>query len=113
MIEGRCRDSLTVAGVDGEVLASLDASFPGFDWPARAAYMMERTTTHGIRRAAEMREVAKTVADLDLPDGMARAITGWQQLMGDLGLPPGPGDYAARADAILAALTSNGSEKDD
>jgi hypothetical protein len=92
------------AGVDREVLASLDASFPGFDWPRRAAYMLERSTTHGLRRAAEMREVAKTVDDLGLTGRMSRAITDWQQDMGDLGLTLDAEGYAARADAILAAL---------
>ncbi len=99
-----CVLSARKAGVDGEVLASLDATFPGFDWPGRAAYMMERATSHGIRRAAEMREVARTVTDLGLPGGMAAASVGWHQAMGDLGLAPGPDDYRRRADTILAAL---------
>jgi len=101
-----CVLSARKAGVDADVLASLDASFPGFDWPARAAYMMERTTTHGIRRAAEMREVAKTITDLNLPGDMARAIVNWQQAMGDLTLPDtgSAQGYDLRADAILAAL---------
>lgn len=41
---------------------------------------------HGQRRAAEMREVAATVAALGLPDDMARAIAAWQQRIGDLDL---------------------------
>lgn len=96
------------AGVDAEVLASLDASFPGFNWPARAAYMLERTTTHGIRRAAEMREVVKTVTDLGLSGDMAAATVNWQQTMGDLQLESGPDDYGVRADAILNALKLKG-----
>lgn len=104
-----CFLSARKAGVDAEVLASLDASFPGFDWPARAAYMMERTTTHGIRRAAEMREVVKTVTDLGLSGDMAAATVNWQQAMGDLQLESGPDDHGIRADAILAALKLKGS----
>lgn len=104
-----CVLSAREAGVDAEVLASLDASFPGFDWPVRAAYMLERTTTHGIRRAAEMREVVKTVTDLGLSGDMAAATVNWQQTMGDLQLESGPDDYGIRADAILNALKLKGS----
>lgn len=92
------------AGVERETLASLEASFPGFGWEARAAYNIERVTTHGTRRAAEMREVAKTVAALALPADMSNAIVAWQERIGALGLPPGEAALAPRADAILAAL---------
>lgn len=92
------------AGVDEEVIASLDASFPGWDWAKNASYSLERTTTHGLRRAEEMREVAKTVADLGLMNTMSCSIADWQQAMGDLDLPPGNDEFATRADAILAAM---------
>lgn len=95
--------SARAAGVEEEVIASLDASMPGFGWAARAAYNLERVTTHGTRRAAEMREVAKTVDYLDLPPRMARAIADWQDEIGALGLAPGKNNYQARADAILSA----------
>lgn len=52
------------AGVTGEVLASLDASEKAQDWALRAAYNLERMTTHGARRAAEMEESAKTLIGL-------------------------------------------------
>lgn len=102
------------AGVADEVIASLDASMPGWDWAARAAYNMERTTTHGARRAAEMREVARSVADLGLPPRMAEATVAWQADMGALGIDPGDMDFEHRADAILAALnTTNRRTSDD
>lgn len=50
------------AGVEDEVLASLDASEKSIPWKERAAYNLERMETHGGRRAAEMEEVAKTLA---------------------------------------------------
>ncbi|MBP2315352.1 protocatechuate 4,5-dioxygenase subunit alpha [Azospirillum soli] len=92
------------AGVDEVVLDSLDVTFPGFDFKAKAAYMLERSMTHGVRRAAEMREVALTVAELGLPNDMASATVEWQQRMGDLKLDAGNGDYRARADMALEAL---------
>jgi hypothetical protein len=68
--------------------------------------MLERVMTHGIRRAAEMREVALTVDLLGLEGRMARAIVDWQQQIGDLHLKASDfgSDHGARADAILAAL---------
>jgi 3-hydroxyisobutyrate dehydrogenase-like beta-hydroxyacid dehydrogenase len=76
------------AGVDDEVLSSLQASNPDFDWRARSAYNFERSLAHGIRRAAEMREVVKTVADLGFSPDMASATVEWQARMGALGLGP-------------------------
>ena len=54
------------ADVTEEVLASLDASEKLKPWAERAAYNMERMATHGLRRAAEMEEVAKTLTALDV-----------------------------------------------
>ena len=99
-----CILSARKAGVDQEILESLGGSFPGFDWPAKMAYDFERSTTHGVRRAAEMREVAKTVEELGLMNGMSRAIVDWQQAVGDLHLPAGEPELGTRADAILTAL---------
>lgn len=94
------------AGVEDRVLASLDETFPGFGWQARASYMLERVMTHGVRRAAEMREVAATVTELGLDPAMATATVRWQQAIGDLRLDADAAGAtaAARADAILAAL---------
>jgi len=95
------------AGVIETVLDSLDDTYPGFEWKKRSAYMLERVMTHGLRRAAEMREVALTVDLLGLPGEMSRACAGWQQAIGELGLKADEGDladYAALADRILAGL---------
>lgn len=92
------------AGVEAQVIASLQASDPGTDWPARSAYNLERMLVHGARRAAEMREVAATVAALGLPDGMSAATARWQDLLAATGAEPGPADLAARLDLVLARL---------
>jgi len=99
------------AGVDAVVLASLDETFPGFDWKKRIAYMMERVMTHGVRRAAEMREVALTVDEFGLDGAMSRGAVAWQQRIGALGLRADdgdPSDYRDLADRILSALDSHG-----
>jgi 3-hydroxyisobutyrate dehydrogenase-like beta-hydroxyacid dehydrogenase len=59
------------AGVMHEVLASLDASEKALSWPERAAYNLERMHSHGLRRAAEMEESAKTLESL----GVAPVMT--------------------------------------
>ena len=92
------------AGVEDEVLQSLERTYPEFDWPERAAYNLERMMVHGARRAAEMREVALTIGHLGLDPAMARATVDWQEKIGALGLDAGPPDYRQRADAVLSAL---------
>ncbi len=60
----------TAAGVAEEVLASLDASERQQSWFKRAPYNIERMTTHGLRRAAEMEESVKTLAALGVDPAM-------------------------------------------
>jgi 3-hydroxyisobutyrate dehydrogenase-like beta-hydroxyacid dehydrogenase len=101
------------AGVIETVLDSLDDTYPGFDWRKRSAYMLERVTTHGLRRAAEMREVALAVDLLGLNGEMSRASVGWEQTIGELGLratEAEAADYRMLADRILAALDSAAGE---
>ena len=96
-----------IAGVTDTVLDSLEDTYPGFGWRQRSAYMLERVMTHGVRRAAEMREVALTVDLLGLDGGMSRASVDWQQQIGELKLKAkeiGETDYHQLAQAILARL---------
>ncbi len=60
------------AGVTDEVLASLDASEKAWDWTKRAAYNIERMDSHGLRRAAEMEEAARTLLWLGVDPVMTR-----------------------------------------
>ena len=91
------------AGADAAVLASLQASDPGFDWTARSAYNLERMAVHGRRRAAEMREVARTLRELGLPDRMASATAAWQDQIATLEVAIEDG-FPARADGLLRGL---------
>lgn len=92
------------AGVEEAVLASLQASDPGWNIRQRGSYNLERMLVHGQRRAAEMREVALTLRDLGLPDRMAAAAADWQDELGGLGIAAGPDDLAQRMDTVLGAL---------
>lgn len=102
-LTAECLLSARAAGVEEQVLASLDASFPGWDWRTRADYNLDRMLVHGLRRAAEMRESAATAAALGQSGAMAAASADWQQRLGSLGLSPLPEGLAAKADAVLAA----------
>jgi 3-hydroxyisobutyrate dehydrogenase-like beta-hydroxyacid dehydrogenase len=75
-IEALLSESLLAArgyGVEETVLKSLDDLFPGPDWQKLARYMISRTIEHGARRAEEMREVARTVAEAGLEPHMSSA----------------------------------------
>lgn len=74
------------SGCYEEILSSLSGSFPGLNWPQFAEYQMERTTRHGRRRAAEMRESAATLDALGLCGGLAAEIAEVQERMGACGV---------------------------
>ena len=92
------------AGVEDRVIASLEASNPEMNWRDRGAYNLERMMVHGARRAAEMREVTVTVAELGLGGGMSVAAANWQDRIGALGANPGEADLFDRLDTVLKQL---------
>jgi hypothetical protein len=65
--------------VADEFFAILHETFPSIDFAQQAAFMAERVGTHGIRRAAEMREAAMMLADLGLDPKLATAIADSQE----------------------------------
>lgn len=94
-------------GIADDIMASLDQSYPGFGWPERAPYMFERAITHGTRRAAEMREVEKTLRDAGIEPHMTSGTVARQSLIGALGLTAdekGADNIGDLADAILDRL---------
>jgi 3-hydroxyisobutyrate dehydrogenase-like beta-hydroxyacid dehydrogenase len=60
-------------GVEKTVLDSLSDLMPVGDWDKLARYMISRALEHGTRRAEEMRESAKTVAEAGLAPLMTAA----------------------------------------
>jgi 3-hydroxyisobutyrate dehydrogenase-like beta-hydroxyacid dehydrogenase len=65
--------------VADEVFGSLEATYPGMNWAALAENSIERVSSHGLRRAAEMREAADMIADIGLNPALARAIADAQE----------------------------------
>ena len=50
-------------GVEDQMIATLQETFPSIDWQAQGAYFFSRVAQHGQRRAEEMREAARTVQE--------------------------------------------------
>ena len=74
-----CAAAAEAAGVFDEVMASLDASDKAIGWAERVAYNRERMETHGLRRAAEMEESAKTLLGLGVEPVMTRGTVQLQR----------------------------------
>lgn len=70
-------------GVEDDIIASLDKSYPQIGWEKQAGYLISRVVVHGRRRAAEMRESADTVAEAGLVPLMASAIAQRQDWVAD------------------------------
>ena len=96
-----CFRAAVRAGVADEVANSLDASESGLGWAAQTAYNMERMTAHGIRRAAEMREVAKTLRDFNVAPAMTTGTIAWEEEIGNLDLTLEPGTALAAQMALI------------
>jgi 3-hydroxyisobutyrate dehydrogenase-like beta-hydroxyacid dehydrogenase len=77
-IESLAVESMLAArhfGAEEQVLASLTQTFPGMGWEKELPdYLISRVAEHGRRRAAEMREVARTLRDAGFEPTMASAI---------------------------------------
>jgi 3-hydroxyisobutyrate dehydrogenase-like beta-hydroxyacid dehydrogenase len=71
-------------GVEKEVIATLEETFPDLDWHKQAAYFYSRVVQHGKRRAEEMREAANTVSETGIEPIMTAAIAQKQQVIADL-----------------------------
>ncbi len=97
-------------GVEDRVIASLDETFPRFDWEKQAGYMISRVLQHGRRRAAEMRESAETVANAGIEPLMTEATAKRQDWLADRvdeqpALKSAPEkDWRASLDAVLKRI---------
>jgi 3-hydroxyisobutyrate dehydrogenase-like beta-hydroxyacid dehydrogenase len=82
-------------GAEQEVLASLNGTFPSMGWTGTLPdYLISRVAEHGLRRASEMREVARTLSDVGVDPVMAAAT-------------------AARQEWLVQAMAAQGEEYDE
>ncbi len=115
-LEAMMIESLITArawGVEDQVLASLQETFPGIRWDEQGSYFFQRVIEHGRRRAEEMLEAVQTVREAGLEPWSAEGTAkrqAWVADLGDRGLFGGaPGEKTARrdwrieADRILAS----------
>ena len=71
-------------GAEREVLDSLNGTFPSMGWAGKLPdYLVSRVAEHGRRRAAEMREVARTLEDVNVEPTMALATAQRQDWLVD------------------------------
>jgi len=85
-MEALFAESMEAAGrvdMQDEVIASLQATYPGMDWGKVAGYQLSRATLHASRRASEMREAEKLVQQLGVTPIMSAAIAERQQSLSD------------------------------
>ena len=95
-------------GADDAVLESLAATYPSMGWKDRLPdYLISRVAEHGHRRAAELREVAQTLAEVAVEPSMALAAAHLQEQLADalaesnFPLPPaGQFSWRRLADAL-------------
>lgn len=78
-LSSECAAAADAAGVFDEVMASLDASEKTAPWAEKVAYNRERMATHGLRRAAEMEESARTLQGLGVEPVMTRGTVRLQR----------------------------------
>lgn len=100
-----CFMAASRAGVVDQVAVSLHNNYPGVDWGKMSGYNIERMVSHGIRRAAEMREVADTLRELDVNPLMTAGTIERHQQLGEIGRQPQVRDAVTKGrDAILEAI---------
>nr|WP_315381986.1 DUF1932 domain-containing protein [uncultured Sphingomonas sp.] len=99
-LTAECMLAAEAAGVRDAVLASLDASERPRPWEARADYNLDRMLVHGLRRAAEMEEVVKTLEALGTGAAMSRGTVERQRAIGMLGIGTPPEGLGPKLAAI-------------
>ncbi len=99
-LTAECVLAAHAAGVTEEVLASL-----GDGWFEKADYNLDRMMVHGVRRAAEMEEVVKTLNALGVAPLMSAPCAVRQRRIGALaGAAPPPASLPAKLEALEALL---------
>ena len=99
-LSAECVLAAHVAGVEAEVIASLDGSWREQGWADRFDYNLDRMLVHGSRRAAEMEEVVKTLDSLGTGSEMTRGTVRRQRALGAIGIGA-PDGLEAKMDLIL------------
>lgn len=100
-LSAECVLAAEAAGVRDEVIASLDASWREEGWATRFDYNLDRMLVHGLRRAAEMEEVVKTLETLGTGAAMSRGTAARQRALGAIA-DAAPDTLDAKLDLLLS-----------
>jgi 3-hydroxyisobutyrate dehydrogenase-like beta-hydroxyacid dehydrogenase len=98
-------------GVEDQVLTSLSNLVPVADWRQFAAYLVSRSLAHGTRRAEEMREAARTVAETGTDAWMAEATAQRQAWAGRCAVAHDPADLTSMIDALRGAVSAGNARR--
>ncbi|MBS7586358.1 NAD(P)-dependent oxidoreductase [Ancylobacter defluvii] len=99
-----CFAAARSAGIEADILASLQRSYPGIAWRDVASYNVSRMLDHGVRRAAEMREVALTLRELGVEPAVTEGTVAQQERLGRLALETYPPDLEEMLDLVRREL---------
>lgn len=97
-----CLLAADAGGVTEDVLASLSPA-----WREQLNYNLERVLAHGLRRAAEMEEVALTLRDLGVEPLLTERAAARQRELGALLISPAPEALADKLARIRTATKAN------
>ena len=106
-VEALLTESMLAArayGVEKPVLDSLSDLLPAGDWEKIARYFISRSLEHGVRRAEEMREAAKTVDEAGIAPLMASATAEREDWAAAFKSALAETDLGAMLDAIRAQI---------
>ena len=104
-MEALLAESLLTArcyGVETTVVHSLQDLFPSLNWSTLSRYMISRSLIHGRRRAEEMHEVARTIAEAGLQPSMSLASALRQEWAADFRSAAAHEELAEMLDAVLS-----------
>jgi hypothetical protein len=111
-LSAECALAAHAAGVEAEVLSSLDKSWKEQSWAERFDYNLDRMMIHGGRRAAEMEEVVKTLDALGTGSAMTRGTVERQRAIGLIGIKEPPEGLRAKVEKITS-LGTNGAREEE
>jgi 3-hydroxyisobutyrate dehydrogenase-like beta-hydroxyacid dehydrogenase len=107
-LTAECLIACEKAGVTDEVLGSF-----GNDWSSGADYRLDRMMVHGVRRAAEMEEVVKTLEGLGIDPLMTRGTVVRQRAIGERAVSPVPEGLEKKLAAIVVTPAKAGVHEHD
>jgi 3-hydroxyisobutyrate dehydrogenase-like beta-hydroxyacid dehydrogenase len=99
-LTAECLIACEKAGVTDEVLGSFGNANGSGDWASGADYRLDRMMVHGLRRAAEMEESAKTLEALGVEPLMTRGTVERQRRIGGLGIVSPPAGLSAKLERL-------------